>query len=131
MTAPVNNREYAEHRGVSRTAVRKAIKQGRIHTTPEEKIGVGQADRDWDRNTTPTSKPMPAPAPKQPERPLRAKQARALFFPCLSRQSPFHSSFTNKDLPQCFALACGAAKSVHVTVVNATTRRKELWTRQY
>ena len=63
----VSIRQYAKHRGISHTAVQKAIKQGRIQSTPEGKIDVDLADREWDRNTTPASKPMPAAAPRQAE----------------------------------------------------------------
>lgn len=55
-------RGYAKHRGVSHTAVEKAIKQGRIRTNAEGKIDAGQADREWDRNSSPIN------APKSPSR---------------------------------------------------------------
>jgi hypothetical protein len=51
--ALISARKYAEHRGISHTAVQKAIRQGRIHPTSDGKIDVEQADRDWSRNTTP------------------------------------------------------------------------------
>ena len=57
----VSLRKYAEHRRVSHTAVQKAIKQGRIKTTPDGKIDVEQADREWDRNTSPVNAPKRAP----------------------------------------------------------------------
>ena len=57
----VSLRKYAEHRRVSHTAVQKAIKQGRIRTTPDGKIDVEQADREWDRNTSPVNAPRRAP----------------------------------------------------------------------
>ena len=50
-------RKYAEHRNISHTAVQKAIKQGRIHLTPDGRIDVDQADRDWERNTSPVNSP--------------------------------------------------------------------------
>jgi len=50
-------RKYADHRGVSHTAVQKAIQQGRIKAAPDGKIDVEQADRDWDRNTSPVNAP--------------------------------------------------------------------------
>src|SRR6185436_11827767 len=53
----VSLRKYAEHRRVSHTAVQKAIKQGRIKTTPDGKIDVEQANRDWSRNTSPVNVP--------------------------------------------------------------------------
>jgi len=56
----VSIRAYAKHRGVSHTAVEKAVKQGRIRTV-DGKIDVEQADRDWNRNSSPVNKPEPAP----------------------------------------------------------------------
>jgi hypothetical protein len=58
----VSLRQYAKHRGVSHTAVEKAVKQGRIRTTPDGKIDVEEADRDWHRNSSPVN------APKQDRR---------------------------------------------------------------
>jgi hypothetical protein len=57
----VSVRKYAERRGVSHTAVQKAIKQGRIKPTADGKIDVEQADRDWDRNTSPVNAPKRTP----------------------------------------------------------------------
>jgi hypothetical protein len=59
----VSVRKYAEHRGVSHTAVQKAIKQGRIHPARDGKIDVEQADRDWNRNSSPVNAPKHAPKP--------------------------------------------------------------------
>ncbi len=47
----VSIREYARGRGVSDTAVHKAIKQGRIIKEPDGTIDVERADRDWLANT--------------------------------------------------------------------------------
>jgi hypothetical protein len=44
-------RGYAKHRGVSHTAVEKAIQQGRIRTTASGMIDAEEAARDWSRNT--------------------------------------------------------------------------------
>jgi hypothetical protein len=46
-------RGYAKHRGVSHTAVEKAIAQGRIQTAESGLIDVAQADLDWSRNSAP------------------------------------------------------------------------------
>lgn len=54
----VSARQYARHRGVSHTAVQKAIKQGRISTTAGGKIDVEKADRDWNRNTSSVNEPQ-------------------------------------------------------------------------
>ena len=47
----VSFRAYAKHRGVSDTAVRKAIKSGRIQTEADGTIDIGKVDKQWDRNT--------------------------------------------------------------------------------
>ena len=54
-------RKYALHRGVSHTAVQKALKQGRISLTADGTIDVEQADRDWGRNTSAVNGPHWAP----------------------------------------------------------------------
>ncbi len=48
---------YARHRGVSHTAVNKAVNAGRIATMPEGLIDPEVADKQWERNTDPT-KPL-------------------------------------------------------------------------
>ena len=67
----VSIRAYAKHRGVSHTAVEKAVKQGRIRTV-DGKIDVEQADRDWNRNSSPVNKPEPAPRAAASAEPLVA-----------------------------------------------------------
>lgn len=59
-------RAYAQHRGVSHTAVAKAIKAGRISKEPDGTIDPVTADAQWARNTLPSqnltssaSKPAP------------------------------------------------------------------------
>lgn len=49
-------RAYAQHRGVSHTAVAKAIKAGRISAEPDGKIDPAKADAQWARNTLPSQK---------------------------------------------------------------------------
>ena len=49
-------REYAKHRGVSHTAVQKAVKTGRITRRKDGKIDSKRADRQWDSSTD-VSKP--------------------------------------------------------------------------
>lgn len=46
-------RAYAKHRGVRLSAVQKAIKSGRIQTTPDGRIDSEQADADWEARTRP------------------------------------------------------------------------------
>lgn len=48
----VSQREYARRRGISHTAVRKAIRDGRI-PTHQDKIDPTEADRYWKENTDP------------------------------------------------------------------------------
>ena len=47
-------RAYAQHRGVSHTAVAKAIQAGRISKEPDGKIDPAKADAQWARNTLPS-----------------------------------------------------------------------------
>ncbi len=47
----VSLRAYAKHRGVSDTAVRKAIKSGRIQAESDGTIDIDKVDKQWDRNT--------------------------------------------------------------------------------
>ena len=49
-------RAYARHRGVSDTAVHKAIRAGRITPEADGTLDPGKVDREWDKNTE-------APAP--------------------------------------------------------------------
>ncbi|MEO5333838.1 MAG: hypothetical protein H7839_17635 [Magnetococcus sp. YQC-5] len=56
-------REYARHRGVSHSAVEKAIKSGRIKKEADGTIDPSGADAAWERNTSPAQQRKPAPAP--------------------------------------------------------------------
>jgi hypothetical protein len=49
--AALSQRAYAAHRGVSHTAVQKAIASGRISTLADGRIDPAVADREWDANT--------------------------------------------------------------------------------
>jgi len=49
--ALMSQRQYAAHRGVARSAVQRAINEGRISTTPDGRIDAGLADIEWERNT--------------------------------------------------------------------------------
>ena len=44
-------RAYARHRGVTDTAVHKAIRSGRITPEPDGTVDANRADLEWDRNT--------------------------------------------------------------------------------
>lgn len=50
----MSRRAYAAHRGVSHTAVGKAVATGRISTLPDGSIDPDVADREWNANTDPT-----------------------------------------------------------------------------
>jgi hypothetical protein len=52
-------RAYAVHRGVSHTAVRKAIASGRIKTLADGRIDPADADRSW-ANADPAKRPLGA-----------------------------------------------------------------------
>lgn len=54
-------REYARHRGVSHTAVEKAIKSGRIQKEPDGTIDPAKADAAWACNTNPAQQRKPEP----------------------------------------------------------------------
>ena len=47
----VSLREYARHRGVSHTAVQKAVAAGRISTEADGTIDPRRADAEWEANT--------------------------------------------------------------------------------
>ncbi|WP_039758478.1 hypothetical protein [Bartonella queenslandensis] len=71
-------RAYARQRGVSDTAVRKAIKQGRITAELDGTIDAERADREWLSNTvkpqtkqTIKTKPVPAAAVEAVEATLK------------------------------------------------------------
>ena len=65
-------REYARLRGVNLSAVQNAIKSGRIHTEPDGKIDVEEANRDWFINTDQSKQRKPDPITWEPfNRPKR------------------------------------------------------------
>src|SRR5690606_13481328 len=51
--------QYAAHRGVSHTAVGKAIASGRITPEPDGSIDPDKADRQWDAQTDPAKRRGP------------------------------------------------------------------------
>ena len=55
----VSRRQYATLRGVSETAVRKAIASGRITTEPDGTIDPTRADAQWNRQTDPAKQRGP------------------------------------------------------------------------
>ena len=53
----LSQRAYAEHRGVSPRAVRRAIADNRIELLPDGTIDPERADREWEANTDATKRP--------------------------------------------------------------------------
>lgn len=49
----LSRRAYAEHRGVSESAVRKALQAGRISLEPDGTIDPAKADKQWGANSDP------------------------------------------------------------------------------
>lgn len=62
----VSQADYARHRGCSPTAVRKAIKDGRIEPLPDGRIDPITADEQWERNTRRRSGQASAGVPPPP-----------------------------------------------------------------
>jgi hypothetical protein len=52
----ISRREYARRRGVSESAVRKALSTGRITAEPDGTIDPAKADAQWDAATDPAKK---------------------------------------------------------------------------
>ncbi len=57
-------RAYARHRGVTDTAVHKAIRAGRITPEPDGTIDAATADAEWTRNSAPARNGTQARAPR-------------------------------------------------------------------
>lgn len=77
-------RAYAQHRGVSHTAVAKAIKSGRISVEPDGTIDPAKADAQWARNTLPSqnlntgaAKPAAKVATTAVSTPVASREAQA------------------------------------------------------
>jgi hypothetical protein len=66
-------RAYARQRGVSDTAVHKAIKSGRITPEPDGTINPVKANAAWNRNSDPAQqrKQTPSPPPKARPQPIQ------------------------------------------------------------
>ena len=47
----MTQRQYAKHKGVARSAVQRAIRDGRIDTRPDGMIDAREADRLWEERT--------------------------------------------------------------------------------
>ena len=60
----ISIRAYARHRGVTDTAVHKAIRAGRITPEPDGTIDIGRADGEWVRNSEPAQSGTRAKAAK-------------------------------------------------------------------
>ncbi|MBF0142867.1 MAG: hypothetical protein HQL59_05345 [Magnetococcales bacterium] len=64
----ISIRAYAKMKGVSDTAVHKAIRSGRIPAEPDGTIDPARADAAWVRNTSPALQRKTEPAPPPPVR---------------------------------------------------------------
>ena len=69
----ISIRAYARHRGLSETAVRKAIKAGRITPEPDGTINLTQADAQWECRTDPAQQ-----RPKAQEKSVPAEAIHAV-----------------------------------------------------
>ncbi len=76
-------RAYAKQKGVSDTAVHKAIKSGRIPVEADGTIDPAKANVAWERNTSPAQQrkpepvnPVPTPTPVHPQ-PIRQPSQRS------------------------------------------------------
>ncbi len=87
----ISIRAYAQQRGVSHEAVRKAIASGRIHPEPDGSIDPIKADAQWDRHTRsaqpahpkasatrPSAAPPPVPQASDDARGVDYHKARAV-----------------------------------------------------
>lgn len=71
-----SRRAYARHRGVSETAVRKAIGSGRIVPEPDGTIDPAKADAAWAGSTDPSQqRASDRPAGRKPVRPTSTETA--------------------------------------------------------
>ena len=75
-------RSYAGHRGVSDTAVRKAIKSGRITLEADGTLDPAKADRQWTANTDPS---LQREKPKARKSPHQATPAQSTAQPASAR----------------------------------------------
>ncbi len=86
----LSNRQYAAHRGVSETSVRKAIKTGRITLNANGKIDPDTADAEWEANTDPSK--------VRTKQPKKKKVSRAAIDAV--EETLGESSFTPKASPE-------------------------------
>lgn len=72
----LSRRAYARHRGVSETAVRKAIGSGRVMPEPDGTIDPAKADAAWAGSTDPSQQRASGrPARRKPELPTSIETA--------------------------------------------------------
>ena len=72
-------RAYAKHRGVSPSAVVKAVSTGRIQKEADGSINAAKADAQWGQHTRQAQ--APAPAPPASRRPVAAAVSQVLGAP--------------------------------------------------
>lgn len=71
----ISIRAYGRHRGVSDTAVRKAIATGRITALADGTIDAARADAEWAASTTSAEAPVPRPAARTRAAPMTVEDA--------------------------------------------------------
>lgn len=80
----ISIRAYGRHRGVSDTAVRKAIATGRITALPDGTIDPARADAEWVANTTPADATSPARAARSARARVEARTKMDEALPALA-----------------------------------------------
>ena len=90
-------RAYARQRGVSDTAVHKAIKSGRITPEPDGTINPVKANAAWNRNSDPAQQRKPAPTPPPKTRPQPIQPAVQIPSPPKATGPDFQTSRAVKE----------------------------------
>ncbi len=112
----ISIRAYARARGVSDTAVRKAIKTGRISALADGTIDPAQADAQWEGNTDPAlQRKATAPATTKTSQPLSSNPARPpTVKPSAAPAAPTHTGAS----PGSAGLATGGTSLLQARTAN-------------
>lgn len=84
----ISIRAYGRHRGVSDTAIHKAIKSGRITALADGTIDAARADAEWDASTDPAQSTLGVRS-----RTARARAATAAFAEDMPASAPASNSY--------------------------------------
>jgi hypothetical protein len=132
MANKLSVKEYAEHRGVSHTAVHKAIKEGRLKQSVTKdrktgyfKIDAAIADEEWSRNTDPSRVPVEKLITPPAAEPMNAPEPTAPRAPI----APVGAGYDARDLDQALNHQLKQAK-VDLERTKAELKRIELEQRQ-